>query len=125
MIEPFKINENSGVPVWIQIRNRLIFYIKSEKLKAGDLLPTVREFAAELGVNYNTIHRVYQDLETDGLIVSSRGKRSFVADVDREALKLPDSPVDLAIEELVKSAQECCVSEEDVFARLRARFSKA
>ena len=94
LFEALRINEKSGVPVWVQIRNHLLFLIKSEQIKPGDVLPTVRELAARLGVNYNTVHKVYQDLEADGLICSSRGKRSFVADVDSGKLDLPESPVD-------------------------------
>ena len=75
-------------------------------------------------MNYNTIHRVYQDLEADGLICSSRGRRSFVSDVDREKLQLPDSPVDMIIEELVKTAEECRISREDVFMRLEEKFAE-
>ena len=44
----------------------MIFLIRSGHLRPGDTLPTVRELAIQLGVNYNTIHKVYQDLETDG-----------------------------------------------------------
>ena len=89
VFDDLHINEKSGVPVWVQIRNHLLFLIKSERIKPGDVLPTVRELAARLGVNYNTVHKVYQDLEADGLICSSRGKRSFVADVDSKKLELP------------------------------------
>lgn len=124
MFESLHINEKSGVPVWVQIRNNLIFLIKSEQIKSGDVLPTVRELATQLGVNYNTIHKVYQDLEADNLICSSRGKRSFVADIERDVLKLPESPVDLVIDELVRVARESNVSEDDVLTRVRERFSK-
>ena len=124
MFESWRINEKSGVPVWVQIRNNLIFLIKSEQIRPGDVLPTVRELATQLGVNYNTIHKVYQDLEADNLICSSRGKRSFVADVDRDVLKLPESPVDLVIDELVRVARESNVAENDVLVRVRDRFSR-
>lgn len=124
LLESLRINEKSGVPVWVQIRNNLIFLIKSEQIRPGDVLPTVRELATQLGVNYNTIHKVYQDLEADNLICSSRGKRSFVADVERDVLKLPESPVDLVIDELVRVARESNVSENDVFARVKERFSE-
>lgn len=124
LFESLHINEKSGVPVWVQIRNNLIFLIKSEQIKSGDVLPTVRELATQLGVNYNTIHKVYQDLEADNLICSSRGKRSFVADIERDVLKLPESPVDLVIDELVRVARDSNVSEDDVLARVRERFSE-
>ena len=124
MFDDLHINEKSGVPVWVQIRNHLLFLIKSERIKPGDVLPMVRELAARLGVNYNTVHKVYQDSEADGLICSSRGKRSFVADVDSKKLELPESPVDLVIEELVRVAQEASIAPQDVLLRVEARFEQ-
>lgn len=124
LFEALRINEKSGVPVWVQIRNHLLFLIKSEQIKPGDVLPTVRELAARLGVNYNTVHKVYQDLEADGLICSSRGKRSFVADVDSGKLDLPESPVDLVIDELVRVAQESSITLADVLLRVEQRFNE-
>ena len=87
-------------------------------------MPTVRELAIQLGVNYNTIHKVYQDLETDGLILSGRGKRSTIAEIDREALSLPDSPVDVVIEELVRVVREAGVSRADAMTRIEEAFAK-
>lgn len=118
MFETLRVNDTSGVPVWIQIRNHMIFLIRSGQLRPGDTLPTVRELAIQLGVNYNTIHKVYQDLETDGLIISGRGKRSTIAEIDREELNLPDSPVDVVIEELVRVVRETGISKADVLARI-------
>lgn len=123
MLESLQVNEHSGVPVWVQIRNHMLFLIKTGQIKPGDILPTVRELATKLGVNYNTIHKVYQDLEADNLICSSRGKRSFVADVDRGAMQLPESPVDIVIDELVRVAKESNTSKEDVLLRIEERFS--
>ena len=77
-----------------------------------------------MGVNYNTIHKVYQDLETDGLILSGRGKRSTIAEIDREALSLPDSPVDVVIEELVRVVRETGVSHADAMTRIEEAFAK-
>ena len=81
-------------------------------------------YGARAGVNYNTIHKVYQDLETDGLILSGRGKRSTIAEIDREALSLPDSPVDVVIEELVRVVRETGVSRADAMTRIEEAFAK-
>ena len=118
MFETLRVSDKSGVPVWVQIRNHMIFLIRSGQLRPGDTLPTVRELAIQLGVNYNTIHKVYQDLETDGLVCSGRGKRSTIAEIDREALDLPDSPVDVVIEELVRVVRETGIAKADVRARI-------
>lgn len=120
VFETFEVNDKSGVPVWIQIRNHMIFMIRSGKLKSGDTLPTVRDLAVKLGVNYNTIHKVYQDLETDGLVSSGRGRRSTIADdINLNELDLPDSPIDVVIGELVRVVQETAITKEEALARVQ------
>ena len=42
VFETLRVNDTSGVPVWIQIRNHMIFLIRSGHLRPGDTLPTVR-----------------------------------------------------------------------------------
>lgn len=118
MFDSFCVNDTSGVPVWIQIRNHMIFLIRSGQLRPGDTLPTVRELAVKLGVNYNTIHKVYQDLETDGLVSSGRGRRSTIANIDREKLELPASPVDVVIQELARVVHEAGMAKADALARI-------
>ena len=118
MFESLKVDDKSGVPVWVQIRNHMIFLIRSGVLRPGDTLPTVRSLAVDLGVNYNPIPKVYQDLETDGLINSGRGRRSTIADIDREALNLPESPIDAVVEELARVARESGITKRDVLTRV-------
>lgn len=77
----FEINEKSSLPVWLQLKNRFIYLITSGYYKTDDQLPTVRGLAAEVGVNYNTVSKVYGSLEEDGFIVSKRRQGAFVADV--------------------------------------------
>ena len=124
MEDAFEIDESSSTPIWLQLKNRIVYLITSGYYRPGDKLPTVRELAIQLGVNYNTIHKVYQDLETDGLILSGRGKRSTIAEIDREALSLPDSPVDVVIEELVRVVRETGVSRADAMTRIEEAFAK-
>lgn len=124
MLDSFQVNDKSGVPVWVQIRNHMLFLIRSGQLKPGDTLPTVRDLAVKLGVNYNTIHKVYQDLETDGLVSSGRGRRSTIAEIDPERLPKPDSPVDVVIGELVRVVKETGIAKEDALMRVKEALDK-
>ena len=84
----------------------------------------MRELAVRIGVNYNTVHKVYQDLEADGLILSGRGRRSRIAEVDNDELPLPDSPVDVLIHELIRVAKENNVTKDELSLRIAEVFEQ-
>ena len=58
-LESFAIDHNSGLPVWIQIKNRIAYLIGSGSYAPGDRLPTVRALAVDLDISYNTVNRAY------------------------------------------------------------------
>ena len=66
VLESFAIDHNSGLPVWIQIKNRIAYLIGSGAFVPGDRLPTVRALAVDLDISYNTVNRAYMDLEREG-----------------------------------------------------------
>lgn len=69
-------------PIYLQIKDALAGQILSGILRQGDRLPSVRELAAEMAINPNTIQRAYRELEAEGYIASVPGKGSFVQGVD-------------------------------------------
>ena len=73
----FELDENSSIPLWLQLKNRFIYLITSGYYKPDDKLPTVRGLAADIEVNYNTISKVYKSLEADGYIESKRRQGAF------------------------------------------------
>ena len=66
-------------PIYSQIIDGFREQIAAGILKPGDKLPSVRDLAAELAINPNTIQRAYRQLELEGWIVSMQGKGSFVS----------------------------------------------
>ena len=65
-------------PIYVQIMDGLRQQIGSGVLQQGDRLPSVRELAAELSINPNTIQRSYRQLEMEGWIATVPGKGCFV-----------------------------------------------
>lgn len=108
------IDADSGIPLWLQLRNRLVYLIASGRYQPGDKLPTVRELAVELGVNYNTVGKVYQDIERDGYIVSKRGKGTFVAERPAEQADADLSEVDILADEFIRQCVELGVPTEEI-----------
>ena len=69
-------------PIYAQIMDAVKEKIASGILQPGDRLPSVRELAAELAINPNTIQRSYRQLEAEGWIVTVPGKGCFVCKAD-------------------------------------------
>ena len=118
----FQVDDNGDIPIWIQIRKRLVYLIRSGKLGENERLPSVRELSVQLGVNYNTINKVYQDLERDGFIFTRRGKGSYVAErTAYEALDIDDEVEALATD-LVGRAFEKGMEADDLVDLVREKI---
>ena len=65
-------------PIYVQIMDGFKGQIATGVLRPGDKLPSVRELAAQLAINPNTIQRAYRQLETEGWIATVPGKGCFV-----------------------------------------------
>ena len=74
------INTTSDVPIYTQIRNEIIREIANGNLQNGDELPSVRQFANDLGINPMTISKAYNILKDEKIIVIDRrvGAKIFV-----------------------------------------------
>ena len=116
------IDQDNGIPIWLQLRNRLIYLISSGQYVKGDKLPTVREMAVKLGINYNTVSKVYQDIERDGYIKSQRGKGTFVHDGYLENPGSATDEVDSLVDEFISQCREMGVPRSDILSRVESRL---
>ena len=82
----FSIEASSPVPIYAQVVAQVRAAIAAGELRAGDVLPSVRQLAAELRVNPNTVAQAYRELEHEGLTYVQRGQGTFVAEVGPERL---------------------------------------
>ncbi len=69
---------DSGVPIYVQLRDQLLGAIGSGRLAAGAQMPTMRQVAVTLRVDLNTVRRAYDALERAGAVTLQRGRGSFV-----------------------------------------------
>ena len=84
-----RVDATSFVPIYEQIKQGIVRLVATGRLKVGEPLPSIRDLAAEIIVNPNTVARAYRELEQDGLVSTQKGRGSFVADrarldVDRD-----------------------------------------
>lgn len=124
-MENFSIDERSGVPIWVQLRNRLVYLIQTGQYQPGDQLPTVHEMAVRLNINYNTVNKVYHSMETSGLIVSKRGRGTFVAEnalaADEGSV---ESTIDAMMGDFVRQCEELGMTREEIVPRLQDAISR-
>ena len=78
---PIVIDFRSGIPIYIQIMNQVKHMIATQQLQPGDQLPTVRQLAADLRVNFNTVARSYKLLDEDGIISTQHGRGTYILDL--------------------------------------------
>jgi GntR family transcriptional regulator len=119
-MKEFQIDNTSGIPVWIQVRKRLVYSIVSGIYQPGEQLPTVRELAVQLDINYNTVNKVYQDLERDGFIITRRGKGTFVAELGKDTLLALDNKVELLADELVREGFDFGMTGDEILQTVKA-----
>ncbi len=74
-----RIEPSSSVPIYRQIIDQIRYQVASGVLKEGDKVPSVRELAATLAVNQNTILKVYNELCRQNVLKIERGDGTYVS----------------------------------------------
>ncbi|MBQ6199773.1 MAG: GntR family transcriptional regulator [Bacteroidales bacterium] len=77
---------HAGKPIYLQIADVFAEEILSGALKGDDRIPSVREYGAQIGVNPNTVMRVYEKLTQEEIIYNKRGIGYFVSPDAREKI---------------------------------------
>lgn len=98
---------NDNVPIYRQLRERVVAMILDGALDEGDPLPSVRQVASDYQINPLTVSKAYQELVDEQLVEKRRGLGMFVSGGAREAL--------------LKSERERFLREEwpPLYARIR------
>jgi len=97
-------NLNSDRPIYAQILEVIQLRIIAGQYKSGDKIPSVRELAAEAGVNPNTMQKALSELERSGLVMAQRTSGRIVTE-DMDMIKqtrnmLAKEQVDLFISKM-------------------------
>lgn len=76
-----ELDFRSGIPIYLQVVDRIKEMIADGRLKPGDQLPTVRALALEMRVNFNTVARAYRILDEAGIISTQQGRGTYILDM--------------------------------------------
>ena len=81
------ISNQSELPIYAQIREQIKEQILNGQIKEGEILPSIRSLAKDVGVSVITTTRAYNDLEKEGFIATMQGKGSVVLSSNNKILK--------------------------------------
>jgi DNA-binding transcriptional regulator YhcF (GntR family) len=73
------VDFESGVPIYAQLVDRIKQMVAAGQLPAGQQLPTIRQLATDLRINFNTVARAYAILDQERIISTQQGRGTFIA----------------------------------------------
>ena len=81
------ISNSSNKPLYEQVKEQIKNKIVSNELKAGDILPSIRNLAKDLRISVITTKNAYEELEREGYVETIPGKGTYVANKNAELIK--------------------------------------
>lgn len=113
------IANTSDTPIYQQIKDQVKDAILRNELKEGELLPSIRELANDLHVSVLTTRRVYDELESEGFVVSKAGKGTFVASENLELLQESKRHmVEVKLTEAWKTARSLGITKKELYSMM-------
>lgn len=106
------------MPIYLQIMDRIKMDIVTQKLKANDKLPSVREMSTILKVNPNTLQRAYQELERLGIVYTQRGMGTFVGERDTMVDELKQEMAREVMDSFILRMKRLGFSEQEIIKRI-------
>lgn len=112
-----EIEANSAVPIYLQLAQKIIEGVARGELKPGDSLPSVRAFAADLGMNMHTVNKAYHYLEEKEFIQIVQKKGVFIHENGiRQASSIERNRLKQELRPIVAEALCLQLSQEDIEA---------
>ncbi len=112
------LDYQSRMPIYEQIVQEIERYVALDILKPEQQIPSIREMAATLGVNPNTVKKAYDILESRGIIVTLSTKGTFITP---KTDKVMNNAIDEKINKIKKEIEEIekyGISKEEILKRL-------
>ena len=79
-----EIDFNSDEAIYMQLRNQIILGIATSQFQEGDMLPSVRQLAENIGINMHTVNKAYTVLKQEGHVKVDRRRGAMIAiDIDK------------------------------------------
>jgi GntR family transcriptional regulator len=120
----FSVDLTAHHPVYLQIMEQVKHAIATGELKPEDQLPTVRQLAADLRVNFNTVARAYRLLDEEGVISTQHGRGTYILSPSavKDAKRLRKQQLAALAEHFVEEAERLGFSPKEVRALINEQL---
>lgn len=109
------ISNSSNIPLYEQVKEQIKNKIVSNELKAGELLPSIRNLAKGLRISVITTKNAYEELEKEGYVETIPGKGTYVANKNTEIIKDEQlQKIENLIDTAVSIAKISGISKEEI-----------
>jgi GntR family transcriptional regulator len=116
----FRLDGSSGVPPYLQLVHQVRQALLLGYLQEGDRLPTVKDVAADLVINPNTVVKAYRQLEHEGLAGGRPGQGTFITATSAPAPPEAQEGLRASLEAWLRAAAEAGMSDDAVTALIAA-----
>ncbi|GIO56243.1 GntR family transcriptional regulator [Paenibacillus cellulositrophicus] len=108
------IEFDNNLPIYLQIMNHIKRQIVSGILQPGDKIPSVRELAADLQINPNTIQRTFQELEREEVVETRRGLGRYVTSEESKIMAIKKEMAGELLHQFIHGMQELGFKNQDI-----------
>ncbi|MBI5090695.1 MAG: GntR family transcriptional regulator [Actinobacteria bacterium] len=115
----FHLDVRSGVSTYLQLVHQVRRAMQLGQLVEGDQLPTVKEVAAQLAINPNTVLKAYRELEHEGLAAGRPGQGTFVTRTLSAPSPLEQAKVQRELTKWVERARAAGFDDDMMLGTLR------
>ena len=119
MNEIISLDYQSRTPIYEQIIKEVERYVALGILKPDEQIPSIRELAASLGVNPNTVKKAYTELEQKGVIYVISTKGTFIANKTNEVIERKINDGINNINKIITELETLGISKEDVINKIK------
>jgi GntR family transcriptional regulator len=121
----FHLDGRSGVAPYLQLIHQVRQGLRLGVLEEGDQLPTVKEVAAGLAINPNTVLKAYRELEYQGLVAARPGIGTFVTGTLGGASLAAHAPLRRDLRRGLAKARRAGLDDESIEALFQSTFRSA
>ena len=119
MLDDLFILPEDTVPIYQQLEQQLLRYIRAGRVSPGEELPSVRVIAATLAVNPMTVSKTINRLVDQGWLVRRRGKPTCVANPLPEGKNLAEEALHKEVTRLVTHCKQLNIKENELSALIK------